>query len=76
MRANHRRGGVLRDPNLDTQLPPEGGSVVDMVRRHHCYAGPPPPSLLDSSKGDARAGEEVGKELHAWGGGGVGASKG
>eukprot|EP00975_Prorocentrum_lima_P017574 3709996-Prorocentrum_lima.AAC.1 len=47
-----------------------------MKRRYYRYAGPPPPGLLESGKGDVRAGELEGKELHAWGGGGVRASKG
>eukprot|EP00975_Prorocentrum_lima_P032491 6824626-Prorocentrum_lima.AAC.1 len=76
MGANYRRGGVFMDPNLDPQLPPEGGSVKDMVWRYHRHACPPPPGLLYSCKGDARTGELEGKELHAWGGGRVRASKG
>eukprot|EP00975_Prorocentrum_lima_P041621 8744494-Prorocentrum_lima.AAC.1 len=67
MGTNHCGGGGFVDPNLDTQLPPEGGSVEDMVWRYNRHACPPPPGLLESGKGDARAGKLEGEELHARG---------
>eukprot|EP00975_Prorocentrum_lima_P041952 8819702-Prorocentrum_lima.AAC.1 len=67
MCRDHYRGGGLMHPDLDSQLPPERGRVVDHIRRYRGHSGMAPTGFLDGRQMDAGARQLMSKELHPMG---------
>eukprot|EP00975_Prorocentrum_lima_P057959 12159767-Prorocentrum_lima.AAC.1 len=64
------------NPNLNSQLPPEGGRVIDHIRRYRGDPSMTPAGLLYRNELHTRPCKVVCKELYTRGGEGVGCKEG